>query len=114
MELRIMDAVDLSELRVEPITREMEPRFNELMDRHHYLGAGPRIGESIWYAGDFGDGDWVARPAFSAAALKCAARDDWIGWGLRFQYGGLHPIANNVRMPPLGRRGNLGSRLPSL
>ena len=30
-----MDAVDLSELRVEPVTREMEPRFNELMDRHH-------------------------------------------------------------------------------
>ncbi|MCY4458862.1 MAG: DUF4338 domain-containing protein [Albidovulum sp.] len=76
MELRIMDAVDLSELRVEPVTREMEPRFNELMDRHHYLGAGPKIGESIWYAGDFGDGDWVALAAFSSAALKCAARDD--------------------------------------
>ncbi len=84
-----MDAVDLSELRVGPVAREMEPRFNELMDRHHYLGAGPKIGESIWHAGDFGDGDWVALAAFSAAALKCAARDDWIGWGLRIQYGRL-------------------------
>ncbi len=105
-----MDAVDLSELRVEPVTREMAPRFNELMDRHHYLGAGPRIGESICYAGDFGDGDWVALAAFSAAALNRAARDDWIGWGLRIQYGSLHLIANNVRMPLLGRRANLGSR----
>ena len=109
-----MDAVDLSELRVEPVTREMEPRFNELMDRHHYLGAGPKIGESIWYAGDFGDGDWVALAAFSAGALKCAARDDWIGWGLRIQYGRLHLIANNVRMLLLGRRANLGSRFLSL
>ena len=109
-----MDAMDLSELRVEPVTREMEPRFNELMDRHHYLGAGPKIGESIWYAGDFGDGDWVALAAFSAGALKCAARDDWIGWDMRIQYGRLHLIANNVRMLLLGRRANLGSRFLSL
>ena len=109
-----MDAMDLSELRVEPVTREMEPRFNELMDRHHYLGAGPRIGESIWHAGEFGDGDWAALAAFSSAALKCAARDDWIGWDLRIPYGRLHLIANNVRMLLLGRRANLGSRFLSL
>ena len=43
MELRIMDALDLSELRVEPVAREMEPRFNELMDRHHYPFIPPQL-----------------------------------------------------------------------
>ena len=106
--------MNLADLTVEPVPRELEPRFNELMDRHHYLGAGPKIGETIWYAGHFGDGDWAALAAFSAASLKCRARDDWIGWGMRIQYGRLHLIANNVRMLLLGRRPNLGSRFLSL
>ena len=106
--------MNLADLVVEPVPWEMEPRFNELMDRHHYLGAGPKIGETIWYAGHFGDGDWAALAAFSAASLKCTARDEWIGWGMRIQYGRLHLIANNAGMLLLGRRPNLGSRFLSL
>ena len=53
---------------------------------------------------------------FSAAALKCRARDPWIGWDLRRQYGRLHLVANNTRrlVLPGPRVRNLGSRVLGL
>lgn len=41
--------------------------------------------------------EWVALLSFSAAALKCSARDEWIGWGYRHQTGRLNLVANNSR-----------------
>jgi len=38
------------------------------MRAHHYLGALPKIGNTIWYVACF-EGDWVALISFSAAAL---------------------------------------------
>ena len=37
---------------------------------HHYLGALPKIGETLWYAARW-RGAWVALIGFSAPALKC-------------------------------------------
>ena len=53
---------------------------------------------------------------FSAAALKCRARDAWVGWDFRTQYGRLHLVSNNTRLLLLpGRRHrNLGSRVLGL
>jgi hypothetical protein len=34
---------------------------------------------------------------FSSAALKCAARDCWIGWNFRHQYSRLKLLTNNSR-----------------
>jgi hypothetical protein len=66
------------------------------MQAHHYLGALPKIGNTIRYAAII-DGQWVALLSFSASALKCSARDEWIGWGYRHQYDRLNLVANNSR-----------------
>ena len=58
---------------------------------------------------------WLALAVFSAAALKCRARDAWVGWDFRTQYGRLHLVSNNTRLLLLpGRHPNLGSRVLGL
>ena len=77
------------------------------MDEQHHLGAPRKISQTVWYVANDDSGAWPALAAFSAAALKCSARDAWIGWCPRDQYGQLHLVANNVRLLLLGRRPNL-------
>jgi hypothetical protein len=36
----------LGEIRVRPVERSEEPRYQVLMQTHHYLGALPKIGET--------------------------------------------------------------------
>ena len=88
--------VQLEEVRVRPVQRREEPRFQELMQAHHYLGALPKIGETLWYVATYREA-WVALLSFTAAAWKCAVRDRWIGWDFRHQYDRLHLVANNSR-----------------
>lgn len=85
------------------------------MQAHHYLGALPKIGETLWYVASY-RGEWVALLSFSAAAWKCAVRDRWIGWGFRHQYDRLKLLANNSRflILPLWHRPNLGSKTLAL
>lgn len=54
--------------------------------------------------------------SFSAAALRCAARDDWIGRGYRHQFDRLNLVANNSRflILPQHHQQNLASRILSL
>jgi len=82
---------------------------------HHYLGALPKIGETVWYVATW-RGEWVAQLSISTAALKCGVRDRWIGWDFRSQYGRLKLIANNSRflILPDWHRPNVGSRVLSL
>lgn len=107
--------MQMQKLTVTPISRQTESKYQQLMASHHYLGAIPRIGESLWYVGHFED-KWVALISFSAAALKCTARDRWIGWSYRHQTGRLKLVANNSRflILPGEHHKNLGSRLLSL
>ncbi len=88
--------MDLSQITVHPVQATDEKRFVELMQLHLYLGALPKIGNTIWYVATW-DNEWVALISFSAAALKCSARDRWIGWDYRHQYDRLHLVANNSR-----------------
>ena len=85
------------------------------MEAHHYLGALPKIGHTLWYVARFHN-QWLALISFSAAAWKCAARDRWIGWRFRYQYDRLHLIANNSRflILPEHHYPNLASRILSL
>lgn len=76
----------LSDILVRPVERREEARYQEQMARHHYLGALPKIGETVWYVATWHE-QWVAQLSMSAAALKCGARDRWIGWDYRSQYG---------------------------
>lgn len=84
------------------------------MQAHHYLGALPKIGHTIWYVA-IAEGHWLALLCFSAPALKCSARDEWIGWGYRHQYDRLHLLANNSRflILPGHHEKNLASRILS-
>ena len=85
------------------------------MQEHHYLGALPKISETLWYVATFDD-RWIALLSFSAAALKCSARDRFIGWNFRHQYDRLKLVTNNSRflILPDCHFPNLASRILSL
>lgn len=107
--------MNLSQIIVRPALKPEEVRFQQLMGDHHYLGALPKIGHTIWYIAT-ADAQWVALLCFSAAALKCGARDRWIGWNYRHQFDRLNLIANNSRflILPDYHHKNLASRVLSL
>ena len=106
--------VVLSEVAVDIVAVQDEVRFRDLMRAHHYLGAVPGMGETVRYVAHH-QGRWLALAVFSAPALKCGARDRWIGWDYGVQFARLHLVTNNSRflILPGGPR-NLGSRVLSL
>lgn len=89
--------------------------WNRLMRQHHYLGFQGWVGESLRYVAQW-EGGWVALVGWCAAALKCAARDRWIGWPEMLQRQRLALIANNARflILPGPRVANLASRVLGL
>lgn len=100
---------------VRPVQAAEEGRFQAVMQSHHYLGSLPKIGNTLWYVA-CREEEWLALLSFSAAALKCGARDRWIGWAFRHQFDRLNLIANNSRfliLPQCHHR-NLASRVLSL
>ena len=107
--------MELHEVVVRPVRCWEEARYQELMRQHHYLGALPKISETLWYVASWGEA-WVALVSFSASALKCTARDRWIGWDFRQRYRRLKLVANNSRflILPEWHRPNLGSRVLAL
>ena len=107
--------LNLGDIFVRPVLPFEEQRYQELMQEHHYLGCLPKISETLWYIALRGD-QWVALLSFSASALKCTARDRWIGWSFRHQYDRLKLIVNNSRflILPDWHIANLGSRILSL
>ena len=107
--------IDLKQIAVRPVSASEEPRYRELMQQHHYLGDLAKIGHTLWYVATYAQ-EWIALLTFSASALKCAARDRWIGWDYRHQYGRLKLIANNSRflILPDWHRPNLGSKVLAL
>ena len=102
-------------LQISLVTSAEEKKFQSLMQAHHYLGALRKIGNTLWYVAVL-NGEWVALLSFSAAALKCAARDRWIGWSYRHQYDRLNLVANNSRflILPDAHQPNLASQILSL
>lgn len=108
-------ALNLRKIVVRPVHPSEEQRYQELMQQYHYLGSLPKISETLWYVATWCD-EWVALLSFSACALKCSARDRWIGWNLRHQYNRLKLIVNNSRflILPDWHLSNLGSRILSL
>ena len=85
------------------------------MREHHYLGHLPKIGETLWYVASWRE-QWVALLSFSASALKCAARDRWMGRSFCHQYARLKLVVNNSRflILPDWHLFNLGSPAFSL
>jgi hypothetical protein len=87
---------ELQALRIQPIGRMEEQKWNQLMDEHHYLGFRQLVGESIKYAAQI-NGEWVALLGWGTAAFQCGVRDEWIGWTKEQQWRRLIYVANNMR-----------------
>ena len=47
------------DIRVRPVARSEEGRYQEQMARHHYLGALAKIGETVWNVAIWRE-EWVA------------------------------------------------------
>ena len=107
--------IDLKRICVHVASESDALRYRALMAQHHYLGDLAKIGHTLWYIATYQQ-EWVALLSFSASALKCAARDKWIGWDFRHQYGRLKLIANNSRflILPDWHHPNLGTRVLAL
>lgn len=102
-------------LTVRPIRREESGRWRQLMRQHHYLGFERIVGEALCYVASRGS-QWLALLGWGSAALKCAPRDQWIGWDRALQFRRLPLIVNNVRflILPGCNEPNLASRLLAL
>ena len=107
--------IDLGQVVVRPIVQDEQDAFKTLLDRHHYLGSAPLIGQSIQYLACVQD-RWLALLVFAAAALKSKPRDHWIGWAPCLHWQRLHLLANNTRfliLPGCAQK-NLASKVLSL
>ena len=49
----------LHEILVRPVCAAEESRFQDSIHAHHYLGALPKIGNTLWHIACF-EKDWVA------------------------------------------------------
>ncbi len=83
-------------LAVRLLHPEERPQWRHLLAAHHYLGYAHPVGETLCYVATYA-GQWVALLGWGAAALKCQARDAWIGWEGARRARRLHLVANNVR-----------------
>jgi len=102
-------------VEVRLVTASERPMWNSLMKRHHYLGFHSLIGQSLRYVAVYRD-RWLALLGWGAAALKCKARDQWIGWTEPLKLQRLPLAANNCRfliLPDI-KVPNLASRILSL
>lgn len=112
---RLAPSEVLRQVMVRPIVPTERVRWDALMRAHHYLGLQALVGHSLRYVAVVGNA-WLALLGWQAAALKCMARDQWIGWPPVLQYQRLPLIANNARflILPDVRVPNLASRVLSL
>lgn len=90
-ELGPLGIVEVSERRAE---REA---LRAALAHFHYLGYRAPAGENLQYVVRDRAGRLLAGAVFAGAAWKCAARDQWIGWGRGQREARLIQIANHVR-----------------
>jgi hypothetical protein len=110
---------ELGEIRIVAVSsrdRHASERWNELMDRFHYLGRGPLCGAQMRYGVESARHGWVGALAFSAAQWRLKARDEYIGWTEAARRANLHRVVCNSRflILPSVQVPNLASRVLSL
>ena len=91
-----LEAGDLDSLVLRAITREEWLGWEILVDRFHYLRHRPIVGEHLRYAA-YLEGQIVACLAWASAALRCPARDRFIGWDDATRKRRLPGVINNTR-----------------
>jgi len=83
-------------LVVRPIAEAERLGWRAYMERFHYLGDCPLVGESLRYVALLGD-ELVALLGWGAASLCNEPRDRYVGWDKATKAGGLHRVVNNAR-----------------
>ena len=93
-------------------TTKQSQLWNELIERHHYLGYKPLPGAQIRYLVE-ANNTTIAAIGFGAAAWTVAPRDQWIGWDHNQRKKNLHLVVNNARflILPWVTSKNLASKL---
>lgn len=76
---------------------EVSRIWNDLMDRYHYLGAGPLCGAQLRYVIRSEKYGWMGGLSFSGSAWSVEARDRWIGWSRETREKNLNQIVGNSR-----------------
>jgi hypothetical protein len=111
LELRDQD-VDLRELCVRPLAAEERLGWRLYMERYHYLGWRPIVGEHLLYVATLG-GEMVALLGWASAAFRAPLREAYIGWDETTKRQRLHFVANNIRflIPPWVRVRHLASKV---
>ena len=99
---------------VESKNRSLSRFWNNLMETHHYLGAGPLCGAQMRYLLESSVHGWIGGLAFSAAAWRVAPRDQWIGWSEEARKANLAKVICNSRFLLVPRVAHLASHVLSL
>ena len=84
-------------VKIESRHSKISRKWNELMDKYHYLGSGPLCGAQIRYLIHSERYGWIGGFAFSAAAWRLSSRDRWIGWREEARKKHLDKVVNNSR-----------------
>jgi len=69
----------LGQVEVRLLEEWERARFDELLEKEHYLKSARIGGRSLRYVAEL-NGEWSALTTFSGVALNLKAREDWIGW----------------------------------
>ena len=90
---------DLGPLTIREVSTDgtSRVRLATALEKFHYLGCSGTVGENLQYAVTDDQGRLLACLLFGAAAWKCRARDQLIGWTAEQRQHRLHLIANNSR-----------------
>jgi hypothetical protein len=80
-----------------PKTPDLSTLWNDLIGAHHYLGYVPAVGRQKRYLVESERYGPVAAAAFSAAAWRCAPREQWIGWSDGARRAHLQEVVCNSR-----------------
>lgn len=114
LEVRDPEA-DLRQLVVRPIERDERVGWREYMERYHYLGDRPIVGEHLLQAA-FLEGELVALMGWASAAFRAPLREAYVGWDEATKRRRLHLVANNIRflILPWVRVRHLASKVLSL
>ena len=106
----------LEPLQFQSVRTQADSRlWNELIQRHHYLGYRPLSGAQMRYLIWSGEGRLLAALGFGASAWQVKPRDQHIGWTHQQRASGLHRIVNNARflILPWVKCSGLASRILS-
>jgi len=110
------EAQILGRVAVRLIAPAEKDRFDQLLEKEHYLHSARLGGQSLRYVAEV-DGQWVALLTFSGAAPHTKAREQKIRWTPRQRARRLCFVVNNSRflvLPDRQRYPNLASRALAL